>query len=346
MIRSSSRGCGTFVGLRITCRVRASLAELRSQIRSRLRASCSRFLTVLNGSSRNPQISSYEKSLRYLSAISARSDSGKALMAFSRSCRSSESRVSPVEGSGRSDKRRVNRNGHQTCSPRDPRAFRTHDRSQPTPEGLGFAQVVPVQPRAQERRLGGIFGAGVVSQERIGVCGRGTVVSPDEFTERLSGLGVRDRPADGVVGGVAHSGSQSIVLYRAPNPRQGYHAPGGMTSSVQLGLRMTTISGSAPMSCTGLTFLTAASGLALGTRLAASTTKGPTTGVGSASSGALRPDLLPDALARRRPDEGKGLRPRSQNRGDPRRRFGAAREGAVAGRDPLRARASGWPDSR
>ena len=88
-------------------------------------------------------------------------------------------------------KRRVNRNGHQACSPRDPRAFRTHDRSQPAPERLGFAQVVPVKPRAQERRLGGIFGPSVVSQERIGVCGRGTVVSPDEFTERLSGLGVR-----------------------------------------------------------------------------------------------------------------------------------------------------------
>ena len=92
MIRSSSRGCGASVGLRITCRVRCSLAELRSQIRSRLRASCSRFLTVLNGSSRNAQISSYEKSLRYLSAISARSDSGKASMAFSRCCRSSQSR--------------------------------------------------------------------------------------------------------------------------------------------------------------------------------------------------------------------------------------------------------------
>ena len=97
------------------------------------------------------------------------------------------------------------------------------------------------------------------------------------------------------------------------------------------------------MSCTRRTFLTAASGLALGTRLAASTTQGAHNRIRVGVVGSAATGFAPRHPGQTKPGEGKGLRPRSQNRGDLRRRFGVAREGAVAGRDPLRARASGWP---
>ena len=55
------------------------------------------------------------------------------------------------------------------------------------------------------------------------------------------------------------------------------------------------------MSCTRRTFLTAASGLALGTRLAASTTQGTHNRIRVGVVGALRPDLQRDGW----PDEAR-----------------------------------------
>jgi hypothetical protein len=113
----------------------------------------------------------------------------------------------------------VERNGGQVHSTGDAEALGPHDRSEPAAKGLGFAEVGPAEPRGEERGLGCILGAGVISQDRVCVRDRRVLVPLDQFPEGFTRLGLENRASDRSVGQLTHFGlALDILIARNKEP--------------------------------------------------------------------------------------------------------------------------------
>ena len=102
----------------------------------------------------------------------------------------------PADGSAPPGERIVERHGGQAHSTGDAEALGPHNRSEPAAKRLGFAEVGPAEPRGQERGLGRILGAGVISQDRVCVRDCRVLVPLDEFPEGFTSLGLDNRATE------------------------------------------------------------------------------------------------------------------------------------------------------